>query len=199
MKKLFISFILIFGFLALPVISSPVVVHAAAYPKASPSAYYVLPGQSLSFSGSRFLPNDTVTLTFPNGATRTFAASANGTVSMPNVMTIPYDWQNSRQQFTLRGTNTYSIPMTLVVGTFYPQISPSSYYFPSNSIITVRGRNFAPNETVQVMMNGTAVANVKADATGSLTTSFAISQSGTITATGMSSGTHSSRTVTVAK
>jgi len=169
------------------------------YPNASPSGWYVVPGQSLSISGSGWPPNASITIQGGDG-TMTATTNGSGAFTSPTI-TVPYKWQNSTQTFVVSGSGAaYSVPMTITIGTFYPNLNPSSYYVAQGSTMSASMSGFSPNEIVYVMLNGALVAQPTADGSGKATVSFATpNTTGNVTlmAQGASSGVSVSRTITL--
>jgi len=167
------------------------------YPTAQPSSYYLLPGQWLSFSGQNFWPNEPVALWVNGNMIGSFTA-AGGSVNTGNVYTVPYSAANSTLSTMLVGAwSGMSVSMNIGVGTFYPQISPSSYYVPANQSFNVGGSSFAPNEPVTLWVGGQSW-NLTADGNGNFNTNVSTSAVGNVNiqAKGMWSNTSSQRTIT---
>jgi len=171
------------------------------YPNISPSSWYILPGQTLGFSGSGFAPNETVHI---QGPSTDFSAKADsgGNFAAVHVIKIPYSWEDSTQTFTINASisdsNVTPSPLTITIGTFYPQITPSDWWVAYGQNISVSGTSFAPRELVRLFVNGAQVAEHRADAAGNVTFTTAAPSSGdtaTLTATGASSGLSSTRTI----
>jgi hypothetical protein len=168
------------------------------YPNARPSSWYLLPGQQISFSGSGYAPNAQVTVQ-GGGGTITATADNNGNFSTDPV-TVPYKWQNSTQNFVVKSGGAYDIPITLSVGTFYPNLNPSTYYAGYGQSMSATATGFAPNEQVMLLVNGALVAQVASNAQGAVAFTFIAPSSGstfTLTAQGFYSGVMSSRTITL--
>lgn len=172
------------------------------YPVANPSTYFILPGNPLSFSGRGFAPNENVSLYNGTVLASSYSADANGNLSIPNAVTISHGLENTVQTFRLEGSvSGYSKTYRVVVGGFYPNITPSSYYFAQGQQITVTGKDFAPSEPVNIVFNGVN-STITANAAGNISTVVTAPFSGgkyAITAQGAWSGAVSSRTVTVAR
>ena len=169
------------------------------YPKVTPSSWYLVPGQTLSFSGSGFAPGEMVTVSGANNFTVT--ADQNGNFSDAGSMSVPYSWQNSKQNFTFSGNHSaYSITNTISVGSFYPNLNPSSYYVGYGSGMSASATGFAPGEQVQFQINGNSVGQQQADGSGNASMNITAPSGGstfTITAVGLSSGRTSTRAITL--
>jgi hypothetical protein len=169
------------------------------YPKVSPSSWYLSPGQTLSFAGSGFAPYETVTVSGTQNFT--VVADQNGSFSNAGSVTVPYSWQNNKQSFTFSGNRSaYSITIQTSVGSFYPNLDPSSYYVGYGQGMSASVSGLAPNEQVELRVNGSAVGQQQANGSGNASFSFNAPNSGstfTLAATGLSSGKSSTRTVTL--
>ena len=168
------------------------------YPNAHPSLWYVLPGQSLSFAGTSFAPNEIITIANAQSGAATATVSGSGNFATGN-MVVPFDWQGSARTFTVSGNFSGAhIPLTVTIGTFYPQIEPSTYYVAYNGSLTVNGHGFAPNEEVILMSQGTQIGKKNADGSGAVMFTLNAPSSGsnaTLQAKGSLSNTSSSRTI----
>jgi len=169
------------------------------YPNAQPSSWYLLPGQQLRFTGSGFAPGATVSV---QGGGGTLTAVADGTGSFATqFVTVPYKWQSSRQQFVVSSSNTaYNILMTLTIGTFYPNMQPSSYYVALGQGMSASVSGFAQGEPVMLLVNGALVVQKTADNSGSAAFDFTAPTSGStfmLTAEGAFSHVIVSRTITL--
>jgi hypothetical protein len=167
------------------------------YPRAQPSSWYTLPGQTMYFSGSRFLPGDTVRILGGGGEIDT-TVGADGSFVSPS-FTVPFKWQRSTQTFSVESPHSaYPIKITVHIGTFYPKLSPSTYYVAAGQTMSATARGFAPGEPVMLLANGALVQQLPADAQGSVSFNFMIPNRGRITlmAQGAYSEVSSSRTIT---
>lgn len=125
----------------------------AFYPSVSPSAYYLIPGQTLSFSGSGFAPNEKITITTmgTTSALSTFAANDGGIFTDAGGFTIPFDFAGANKTFTLSGTLSHGAAATGVTfGNFYAYASPTSYYLLPTQQVAFNGGGFAAGETINV-------------------------------------------------
>jgi hypothetical protein len=170
------------------------------YPSFQPSSYYVLPGQMLSFSGSGFMPGEQVSISSTSGQSA-WMTSADGSGNINTAMdyTAPFSMQNSMVTFTANGqSSNTSVSRTVAIGTYYPQLSPSSYYLPASQQFSVSGNGFAPNEPVTVLV-GSMQLLATADGSGNFNlNAMAPNSAGnfTVSATGQWSNTMSQRSLT---
>ncbi|MES2953094.1 MAG: hypothetical protein V4674_00855 [Patescibacteria group bacterium] len=173
------------------------------YGNTEPSSYYLLPGQTLSWRGGGFAPNETVTISGPDGASWSFTTDGGGSFGDQARMSAPYSYQNSSKTFHVTSSKSlYSRDYTIGFGSFYGNIEPSSYFVIKGQGMSATVRDFAPGEQVQVSINGTAATTVTADGGGNAGASFAAASSGesfTLEARGLSSGISSMRTVWLAQ
>lgn len=173
------------------------------YPRAQPSAWYVLPHQMLGWSGSGFAPGEHLAITDGGIAQFDVTADRNGNFSLPDAMLVPFSWENDTHSFIISGDeSSYQIPMTITVGTFYPQLTPSSYFVTPGTAMSLSGMGFAPREDVKVMLDGNSIGILTADAQGRVSMDFDAPLSGarfTVSAQGQLSGQGSARMVTLAQ
>lgn len=170
------------------------------YPNAAPTLWYALPGQWLGFYGIGFAPGETIRITGGNGAVDMSAtADGGGSFTISQAVMIPFGWQNTTQTFTIRGnTSQWPSVFTIVVGTFYPQISPSTYWIGVGQSMAVSGISFAPGEQVRMYVNDSEVAQTTADGAGNVSFTFPAPASGnsaTLSARGVLSGLSSTRVI----
>jgi hypothetical protein len=177
----------------------------AFYPNISPSSYYVLPGATLSFTGTGFAPGETVNVT-QAGATSTLStivAGPSGAFTSAGGFSVPISDQNTIVHFTLVGTHSgVSASTGVTIGGFFASITPSSYYVVPNSSLTITGAGFAPGESIAFLVNGTtASSTATANSFGAFTAPVLIpfgTGSASIQANGIASRASASVTVTLA-
>ncbi len=179
---------------------SPQPTSSQYYPNAAPTLWYALPGQWLGFYGIGFAPGETIRITGGNGAVDMSAtADSGGSFNISQAVMIPFEWQNTTRTFTIRGnTSQWPSVFTIVVGTFYPQISPSTYWIGVGQSMTVSGISFAPGEHVRMYVNDSEVAQTTADSNGSVSFTITAPSSGnsaTLSARGAMSGLSSTRVI----
>jgi len=172
------------------------------YPTILASSFYALPGDMVSWSGSGFAPNETVTI---SNATTTYATiTANGSGSFTNAgsFAIPF---GIAQTITFTATSSVSkvtIPVTISLATFIPQLTPSTFFLQRTNSFTVSGTGFAPNESVTVKVRGNDLQTLTADGSGNFASGpFVVPLSSpstiTATATGLSSGATAATSLSV--
>ncbi len=132
------------------------------------SSYYLLPGQSFTVSGFMFAPDETVTVSLADQQVSATANSA-GEFTSPSI-TVPVSLINSSQNVTVAGNMGNSASVQLSVGTFYPNVVPSSYFVLPGGPVSFQGSGFLPNEGINVTLNGNIVTSTTADASGNFMT-----------------------------
>ena len=147
----------------------------AFFASVSPSTYYVLPTQPLSFSGSGFAAGETVNVTSGTSTTplSTLTTAADGTFTAAGAVNVPVNFAGTTQTFTLTGTTSHaSASTTVTVGNFFPGVYPSAYYLAPNASLSFSGSGFAGNETVNVyegINTSTVYSTFTTSATGAFT------------------------------
>jgi hypothetical protein len=138
------------------------------YPNVSPSVYYVMPGGSLGFNGSGFIPGEKVDVSSNKVLIETITADAKGDLTdAGSLTTIPSNEAGTVQSYTLTGeTSKGSGNVSVQIGNYNAQASPSSYYVTPGSVITFDGTGYAPNEVVAVFSGLNNVGSIAADSTG---------------------------------
>ncbi len=149
------------------------------YPSCSPSPYYLLPGEALSFNGSGYAVNETIDLFEGENPKALLAFSANGIGSFSNAGTIiiPKEFMGAGHTFRLKGEKSYAECSTYVdIGKYTPNASPTSYFLTPGQVLKFNGTGYAPNETVSVFINkdGLPTTTFKAKADGSFKADGAI-------------------------
>lgn len=127
------------------------------YPAAYPSAWYILPGGTLAFSGSGFSPGETVAVNHGTSTLASFSADQNGNFAGAGAITAAFAWAGTNPVFTLAGgTSHASTSVSVAVGQLYPALTPSNYYVLPGYPLAASGSGFAPGETVTFTVNGTS-------------------------------------------
>jgi hypothetical protein len=138
------------------------------YPSVSPTIYYVMPGKTISFNGSGFLPGEAVTITNGTTTVSTAVADAKGNLVATGTVTVPANEAGTTQTYTLTGkTSMGSGSVSVQIGNYNPQVSPSGYYVMPGSVLLFSGSGYAPNETVAIFNGLSNVGSITADNTGS--------------------------------
>jgi hypothetical protein len=137
------------------------------FPSVSPSVYYVMPGSSLSFNGSGFIPGETVSVYSNKALVETITADSKGDLVDAGSITIPTNEAGSTQSYTLTGeVSNGSGTVSVQIGNYNPQASPSGYYVTPGSVITFDGTGYAPNEVVTVFSGLNNIGNITTDNSG---------------------------------
>lgn len=179
---------------------------AGYYPTAQPSSYYILPGQSLGFSGTNFAPHEMVRITdMSTGRNVTkVSTDGNGSFSTDAIQKIPYNAANSTISYQAKGlTSNTTSSFSVKIGTYYPELSPSSYYLNHSANFSASANGFAPNERVNFMINDQMVGHTSADGSGNVSannlTAPNSGSSFTLEAMGALSNTTTSRDISLAQ
>jgi len=174
------------------------------YPSANPSAYYVMPGSFISFSGSGFGHSEAVDVLYGSNILSTINTDATGAFSGAGLFQVPFSSAGSSLNLILTGRDSGAQALVnITVGALYPEISPSSYYILPGHQITITGSGFAPNETVDININGN-ITGVSANSSGGFTSALITIPFGVpgnslnIVAKGQTSGAQVTSTITLA-
>lgn len=132
-----------------------------------PDAYYKIQGSSIQFTGSHFMPGETVTISLPHTTVSTATADSSGNFTS-SWITVPYNI--GQRVFTFTGNQSQiPFPVYVQVGSGSPWIELSSYYAPAGSSVTISGHQFGGNENVNVMWSGANVGTAHTDSNGNFT------------------------------
>lgn len=143
---------------------------AAFYPNVFPSAYYLIPGQTISFNGGGFAPNENVSVFADSEKVSEFPVDNTGSYGNVGSYTIPANTPAGSLNFTLTGdTSLATVSAKISIGKFNPQVYPSTYFLRPGDIVSFSGINFAPFEAIRVFEgeNPIGLNMVLADANGS--------------------------------
>ncbi len=191
------------------IISKPAQAQTAfsAPPFAEPSAYYVLPHYPLTVTGTYFTPGERVTVRQVNRSTgnRTTIAAGfadtNGGFFRNITPANPYVYASTTQTYVVEGEDSnYPVFFSVVFGTYYPQITPSTYLAIGGQKISVTGYGFAPNEPVLIYGNNDLLMTTYAGVNGVIGITIRTPSSGktyTVSAQGGWSQKISARTITL--
>jgi hypothetical protein len=146
------------------------------YPNVSPVSYYVLPGKTVSFDGSGFVPGELVDI-YSNGAKLTSVnADSKGDLTNAGNIAVPSSEAGTTQIFTLTGEQSNgSSSVSVQIGSYNPQASPSGYYVMPGSVITFDGTGYAPDEVVTVFSGLNTVGTFNTDSNGDFLNSGSVS------------------------
>jgi hypothetical protein len=141
-----------------------------SYPKETPVF-----GSLTSFKGAGFLANETVNLTWSQGAGRTVKAGtvvAGSDGSFSTTLTMPSIPQSA--QYNLLATGSKSGFSTGLPLTGVPAILFDPSDAPAGTVIHVKGGSFASGETVDVSFQDIPVVSAQTDMSGAFTTTFTV-------------------------
>lgn len=140
------------------------------FSNAGPSSWYINPGSTITWSGSGFAPNETVTLRDGAGTTlTTWTANGSGSFSGVGATVVPFSARNGTVSYRLTGSSSgANLSYTLAVADLYPYVNPSTWYAAPGTQVTFSGGGFGPNETVSLYVgtSTTALGSATTDASG---------------------------------
>ncbi|HEX5430128.1 MAG TPA: hypothetical protein VFX17_03585 [Patescibacteria group bacterium] len=139
------------------------------YPNVFPSAFYLIPGQTINFSGGGFEPGESVQVLAGSSVVAEFATDNTGAYKNAGTYTIPVTTPSGPMSFVLKGSSSgASVSADITIGKFNPQVFPSSYFLLPGNIVSFSGINFAPYEAIRIYEgeNPVSLNTVMADAQG---------------------------------
>jgi hypothetical protein len=137
------------------------------YPNVSPTAYYLMPNKTLAFNGSGFVPGETVDVYSGTTLLEKVTADTKGNLTAAGPIVIPSTDAGTTQSYTLTGeTSQGSGTVSVQIGNYNPQASPSGYYVMPGTVITFNGSGYAPDEVVTVFSGTNSVGSFNTDANG---------------------------------
>jgi hypothetical protein len=138
-------------------------------PQITPNTYYTAPGTAVTFTGNGFAANESAAITLNGASVGSVTTTASGTLTSAGIV-IPVSATNAHFVFT---GSLSGVPSSVDVGlsSFSPQISPSSWYVPAGSSITINGSGFASGESVAVMLNGASASTGTVNSLGNFVSS----------------------------
>ncbi|MBX4205389.1 MAG: hypothetical protein KW788_04385 [Candidatus Doudnabacteria bacterium] len=139
------------------------------YPNVFPSAFYLIPGQSIKFSGGGFAPGENVQVFAGSTLVSSFTTDSVGAYKDVGTYTIPTGTASGPLKFRLAGElSKTEVTAEVSVGKFNPQVFPSSYFVLPGDILSFSGIDFAPYEAIRVYEgeNPMSLNMITADAKG---------------------------------
>lgn len=138
------------------------------YATVSPSTYYALPGQRITFTGSGFSAGETISISENGTSLVKFSADSSGSFAHVGEIVVPVRDAGGNALFILHGDRSNSmISIKISVQGFFANSIPSSYYIAPGQTLNFSGSGFAPGEKIKIMDNSDAVlGSVTADASG---------------------------------
>ena len=140
-------------------------------PFATPSTFYILPGDVLTFSGGGFAASEPVKIF--EGASQTeisnFTADAEGNFANTGATSIPFDWVGTSHTFRLVGQIGGGVTeVMLTIGQFNSLVSHSLYHLNAGENISFTGTGFSHGEIISVTegQSQTVLTTITADADG---------------------------------
>lgn len=152
------------------------------YPDITPSFWFSYPGDTITFSGSGFAPNETLTVS--GAGSGTITTTNTGTFSGYTAV-LP----SSNATYTFTGSKSVTpFSITIALGERFAGIWFDNYWGTGGSSLTVFGAGFGNGESVALSHNGSTFATATAGSDGSFshltTMPYAAPGALTITATG---------------
>jgi hypothetical protein len=125
------------------------------YPTVKPSSYYILPEQSLSFSGSGFAPGEDIHI-IPDGFDHPIATTtsdARGTFTAGGMFTVPGSFKGAVHTLLFQGkTSQTNVKVMVTVGDPQSnQIIPSRYWVSPGETLQFSGTGFRAFEVVTIL------------------------------------------------
>lgn len=134
------------------------------YPVVQPSSYFILPGNSLSFSGKGFQPNETVEIISAKN-TNLIKVDGEGAI---NSGTFTVGYNSGAQTYNFIGQDSRAkSSVKIFVAELKPYLLLSNYYATGGSAFEIRGFQFGSNENVDLSFSNTKLGKVLTDSNGS--------------------------------
>lgn len=170
------------------------------YPSVSPSAWYVLPGSIVSFSGNGFAPRETVNIKRGSTAVGSVVVNSSGDFDGAS-STVPFVAGTQTYTFT-GGSSGASAIINLTAASVSPYADAGTYYTTPGGVVNVTGHNFAAGESVVFTVGG-LIFNSIADSSGNtspvpITIPLSSQNPAVVTLTGASSGAVAKVPITLA-
>jgi hypothetical protein len=169
--------------------------------QASPSSFYVLPGGTITFTGTGFQSGEIVAVFNGLVSVASIQADTSGSFLNAGSIQVRYDQVNSSSTYILTGqASKASTSATITVGALTVQVNPSNYYVLPYQAFNVVATGLAPSETVVLVNGATVLATAQTNNLGSVTfTNVSVSPnalgSATLTVTGSTSKASGSASV----
>ncbi len=174
------------------------------YPQISPSEYYVYGNSFITITGSNFAPNEQVTISVINNNNSTSTNTTTATTSASGMLTskvfVPFGGTGA-SILVLGSKSKSAMSVGVALASFFPSLSPSSYYIIQGGQLILSGSGYVPLETITISGAGVSSStNISATASGTFISSPITIPFGTVsptvyTAKGNLSGSLTSVTV----
>jgi hypothetical protein len=150
---------------------------AQLFPVVVSDIYYAQPGTTARISGTGFAKGENVRISINSSPVGTTSANSMGNVdSFP--VTIPFGTQTAVVKMTGASTGA-SGQTSIAIASFYPSVTPSTYYTAPGSSVNFSGTGFAANESVSILLNGKAAGSATTTSAGSFSATTTIPVSAT--------------------
>ncbi len=161
--------------------------------------YYLMPGENITIQGNDLPSNEFVIVSVGNQKLPPLRTDTGGTFSLP--LQVPNTGGKSLPITVYDPSGTKSTS-SVVVGTYYPFVTPTTYYVLPGGTVRFNGIRFAPNESVQITGNN-IITNIQADTGGTFETgAFPVGYTAgeqTYRFTGINSNTFANVTIYIGK
>lgn len=131
------------------------------------SSYFVVPPDDFAVHGHRFAANESVRVT-ALGNTYTVQADQFGSFHVPDIGVALHQ---ADTLFPIEATGLTSgirQMAMLKVGTYYPVVTPNTWFIDGGEEVLFRGRHFGPSEDVQISVDGVDLVVAQSDPFGGL-------------------------------
>jgi len=141
------------------------------YPWVNPSVYSATPNQTIALKGGSFTPGEEVQVHFRSmndPPIATIKADQYGNVDAKDVV-VPFAPEGNSSFIVVGKESNAPVTVPFTILGFYPWVGLSSYTPHPQEMVGFSGQDFAPNEPVQVFLNGLGknpIATVYSDTKG---------------------------------
>ncbi len=131
-------------------------------------------GDVIGVSAKGFLPGETINVYWNNVGTQpiaTFQATSNGSLDVQS-LTVPFGAIGANTFIFVGQKSQQPVAVPFLLLNIYPSVKLSHYALQADNMLSFSGKDFGPNETVQVYVNtpqGQPVLKIQADSQGAFT------------------------------
>ncbi len=139
------------------------------YPYASPTSWYILPGNTVTFSGGGFGESEVINVYQTGSSTPVATATADQSGAFTSATPVMIPYGTGVANYSVVGASSgASVAVPITRAGFYPTLTPSAYYSAPGGTITLGGSGFAPNETVNITLGTSGSTTAHTDSTGAV-------------------------------
>lgn len=131
-----------------------------------PSNFAPLPGNSIAFSGSGFPPNEPIQIYFNNQLVGSAFSDSKGSFKNSAKIQVPYGLGGQAQIKAVGSLSGTSAIQNLELQALRPSVTPSTFFGAPESVVTIKGNSFAPNEHIIVKFDEVNVSEAQTDGKG---------------------------------